>query len=127
MEEKEFNYINAIPLVDVMLVLLTIALTTATFVSQGAIKVNLPTSSIKSDKEPVVVPVYITNDRRLFINKTEVSEANFKTEIAQQNKDSVIEINADKTLMIEEVTRILGYVQESGFSKISIKTEKSAS
>jgi biopolymer transport protein ExbD len=32
MEEKEFDYINMIPLIDVMLVLLTIVLMTSTFV-----------------------------------------------------------------------------------------------
>ena len=35
MEEKEFDYINVIPLVDVMLVLLTIVLTTSTFIASG--------------------------------------------------------------------------------------------
>lgn len=36
MEDKEFSYINAVPLIDVMFVLLTIILTTATFVTHGA-------------------------------------------------------------------------------------------
>ncbi|MFH0786115.1 MAG: biopolymer transporter ExbD, partial [Pseudomonadota bacterium] len=35
MEEKEFDYINVIPLVDVMLVLLTITLTTSSFIASG--------------------------------------------------------------------------------------------
>ena len=42
MAEKEFDYMNVIPLVDVMLVLLTIVLTTSTFIATGAIKVELP-------------------------------------------------------------------------------------
>ena len=37
MEEKEFDYMNVIPLVDVMLVLLTIVLTTSTFIATGVI------------------------------------------------------------------------------------------
>ncbi len=41
MDEKEFDYLNVIPLVDVMLVLLTIVLTTATFVVTGRIPVDL--------------------------------------------------------------------------------------
>ena len=39
--EREVNQINVIPLVDVMLVLLVIVLTTATFISTGQIPVNL--------------------------------------------------------------------------------------
>ena len=41
-DEQEFNYLNVIPLVDVMLVLLTIVLTTSTFIATGSIQVNLP-------------------------------------------------------------------------------------
>ena len=50
MNEKEFDYINVIPLVDVMLVLLTIVLTTSTFIATGAIRVELPQAS-KSQAE----------------------------------------------------------------------------
>lgn len=49
MDEKEFDYLNVIPLVDVMLVLLTIVLTTSTFIATGGIKVELPKAS--TDKE----------------------------------------------------------------------------
>lgn len=38
MEEKEFDYINMIPFIDVMLVLLTIVLMTSTFVAGGIIQ-----------------------------------------------------------------------------------------
>ena len=50
MEEKEFDYINVIPLVDVMLVLLTIVLTTSSFIASGMIPVELPKAS-KSQEE----------------------------------------------------------------------------
>ena len=35
MEEKEFSYINMVPFIDVMLVLLVIVLMTGTFVATG--------------------------------------------------------------------------------------------
>ena len=41
MKEKEFDYINVIPFIDIMLVLLTIILTTSTFIAQGAVPVEL--------------------------------------------------------------------------------------
>jgi biopolymer transport protein ExbB/TolQ len=37
MEEKEFDYMNVIPLVDVMMVLLTIVLMTSTFIASGVL------------------------------------------------------------------------------------------
>ena len=42
MDEKPFESINVIPFVDIMLVLLTMVLTTATFISTGRIPVSLP-------------------------------------------------------------------------------------
>ena len=41
---KKFDQINVIPFIDIMLVLLAIVLMTATFIAQGKIEVNLPTS-----------------------------------------------------------------------------------
>ena len=45
MDEKEFDYINVIPFIDIMLVLLTIVLTTSTFIARGAIQIELPKAS----------------------------------------------------------------------------------
>ena len=39
---KKFDSINVIPFIDIMLVLLVMVLTTATFIKQGVIPVNLP-------------------------------------------------------------------------------------
>jgi len=39
---KSFDQINVIPFIDIMLVMLAIVLTTATFIAQGTIPVSLP-------------------------------------------------------------------------------------
>ena len=57
---KRFDQINVIPFIDVMLVLLAIVLTTATFVAQGTIPVNLPVSQSASkfrDQKPVEITI----------------------------------------------------------------------
>ena len=124
MDEQEFNYINAIPLIDVMLVLLTITLTTASFIPIGGIKINLPTASSEIDKEPVIVNVFMTNDKKIIVDTTEVTEETFGTTLAQfDNKNTTVVISADKYLTIDELTKVLGFIQNAGFSKMSIKTE----
>jgi len=45
---KKFDTINVIPFIDIMLVLLTIVLTTASFIDQGKIEVEVPQSQSKS-------------------------------------------------------------------------------
>jgi biopolymer transport protein ExbD len=48
--EREVDQINVIPLVDIMLVLLVIVLTTATFITTGEIPVNLAKASTSGDR-----------------------------------------------------------------------------
>ena len=52
MDEKAFDYLNVIPLVDVMLVLLTIVLTTSTFIATGGIEVQLPKAAASKPGTP---------------------------------------------------------------------------
>ena len=62
MEEKSFDYMNVIPLVDVMLVLLTIVLMVSTFVVSGTIPVRLPVASQQQNSAPLKT-VTVTIDR----------------------------------------------------------------
>jgi biopolymer transport protein ExbD len=48
---RELNQINVIPLVDVMLALLVIVLTTATFMTAGQIPVNLAKAAMANDRQ----------------------------------------------------------------------------
>ena len=66
--EREVNQINVIPLVDVMLVLLVIVLTTATFISTGQIPVNLAKAKEAGDRKDVPVVVTLTANGELFLN-----------------------------------------------------------
>ena len=73
MDEKEFDYINVIPLVDVMLVLLTIVLTTSTFIATGALPVELP----KASKSPADIvkslTIEISVNGSIYLNSQRVS------------------------------------------------------
>ena len=42
MKLKKFDSINVVPMIDIMLVLLVIVLTTATFIAKGVIPLRLP-------------------------------------------------------------------------------------
>ena len=45
MDHKPIDYINVIPFVDIMLVLLTIVLTTSSFIASGMLPLDLPTAN----------------------------------------------------------------------------------
>lgn len=49
---SKFDTINVVPFIDIMLVLLVIVLTTASFIQTGLIKLDLPTSTAKAEDKP---------------------------------------------------------------------------
>jgi biopolymer transport protein ExbD len=65
--ERELNQINVIPLVDVMLVLLVIVLTTATFISTGQVPVELAKAKEAGAHKDVPLVITMTADGRLFL------------------------------------------------------------
>ena len=71
---KRFDQINVIPFIDIMLVLLVMVLTTATFVKQGIIPVNLPTAkaSEKNDQQKEVA-IYVNSKGDIYYDKAKVS------------------------------------------------------
>ena len=70
---KKFDEINVIPFIDIMLVLLVMVLTTATFIKQGVIPVNLPEAKATS-KENIKneVTIYVNDKGEMFFEKEEV-------------------------------------------------------
>jgi biopolymer transport protein ExbD len=68
MEEKEFDYINVIPFVDIMLVLLTIVLTTSTFIATGVIPVELPKASKNQEEILKTQTIEIDREGRIYLN-----------------------------------------------------------
>ncbi len=72
---KKFDQINVIPFIDIMLVLLAIVLTTATFVVQGRIPVSLPESQQVEtpQRDTIDITLIIASDERLYWNDEPIS------------------------------------------------------
>jgi len=123
MEQKSFDYLNVIPLVDVMLVLLTIVLTTSTFIATGGIPVELPQAS-KSKDEPLKNRI-IELDRKghIYLNGKAVTLPNLKATFAALDRATPILIRADKALQLQSFVDVLDAVKTLGFKKVSLQTE----
>ena len=72
MQIKKFDTINVVPFIDIMLVLLVIVLTTATFVAKGIIPVDLPSSesATKQDNKQNLTITIKSNGEILFDKET---------------------------------------------------------
>lgn len=124
MEEKEFDYINVIPLVDVMLVLLTIVLTTSTFIASGIINVSLPKASAEHKEILKNQVISIDIDGTVYLNSSPVTLDELKNKMLLLDKITPILIRADRDIRLQVFVDILDIINNLGFRKVAIQTEK---
>jgi biopolymer transport protein ExbD len=126
MDEKEFDYMNVIPLVDVMLVLLTIVLTTSSFIATGAIPVDLPKASQNFEETMKVQIIKIDGKGIIYLNEQPVSLLGLKNSMKALPKNMPVLIKADKSLSLQIFVDVIDIVKSLGFTKTSLQTERSA-
>ncbi len=124
MEEKEFDYINVIPLVDVMLVLLTIVLTTSTLIASGAIPVELPRATKSREQIQKTLTIEINREGQLYLNARQLSLATLRESLQASGRDIPILIRADRTLALQLFVDVIDVVKGLGFKKVSLQTEE---
>lgn len=116
-EDKEFFGINVIPLVDIMLVLLTIVLTTATFIVQGTIPVKLPEAETgERIKKVEEIQIVITEEGKYYFRGKEIKELEgfFKN----LNRESIIRIISDRNAKVEALVKVLDLVNKYQFKNV---------
>lgn len=124
MDEKEFDYINMIPFIDVMLVLLTIVLMTSTFVAGGIIPIELPKVVAEHEKAMKSNIVEIDNTGAIYFQGKPVTlpELRHKTEIMP--RDASFLIRADRSIPLQNFVEVIDVMKTLGFKKISLQTEQ---
>ena len=123
MEEKEFDYINVIPFVDIMLVLLTIVLTTSTFIATGGIPINLPKAAKSQDQTLKVRTIEIDRSGRIFFNGREMTIPALLAELRPLDRSSPFLIRADRDIALQSFVDVLDAVKNAGFRQVSLQTE----
>ncbi len=124
MEEKEFDYINVIPFVDIMLVLLTIVLMTSTFIATGGINVELPRASKNRADVLKTQTIEIDKKGNIFFNTSPVSIDQLKESLKRFQRDIPILIRADKSISLQIFVDVLDCVKSLEFKKVSLQTEE---
>lgn len=123
MEEKGFDYINVIPFVDIMLVLLTIVLTTSTFIATGGIAVNLPKASRSSQETLKVRTIEIDGKGTIYFTGGPITIPELREALKPIDRNSPFLIRADRDLQLQTFVDVLDMVKNSGFQKVSLQTE----
>jgi biopolymer transport protein ExbD len=124
MDEKGFDYINVIPLVDVMLVLLTIVLTTSSFIATGMIPVDLPKVTKSQGETLRTQTIEIDRQGNIHLNAKPLSLPGLKGALESQNRQVPILIRADRNIALQGFVEVLDLVKTLGFKRVSLQTEQ---
>jgi len=126
MQIKKFDNINVVPMIDIMLVLLVIVLTTATFIAKGVIPLNLPdakaSKAIKKDIKRV--DISISKENQIYFNKDLIQKENLAQKISTLDKNSTIFIHCDRDSKYQNFVDVLDALKQKNISKINIVTKK---
>jgi len=123
MDDKEFNSLNVIPLVDVMLVLLTIVLTTSTFIASGVIPLDLPKASKNAAEVTESQIIAIDRQKQLYLNALPITLSDLKGALKEINRMTPVLIRADRTVALQAFVDVLDLVKQLGFTHIRLQTE----
>lgn len=124
MKIKKIEGINVIPFIDIMLVLLAIVLTTASFMVKGSIKIDLPQASAASQKIEKPINITLTQDGVLYINDKESSMQKMLQELQSFAKETTIIINGDANMDYKHFVTTIDTLTEGGYTHLSIATKK---
>lgn len=123
MDEKPFETMNVIPFVDIMLVLLTIVLTTSSFIASGRIPINLPqaSKSVSETNKTAIIELAASGD--LFFNGTAVSPESLKTELSTFGRETSFIIRADRDIALQRFIDVADILKQLSFSKVAVQTK----
>lgn len=122
---KRFDQVNVIPFIDIMLVLLAIVLTTATFISQEKIAVELPEAeNTITDTQKEAVKILIDHAGKYFLGQKPVDFVVLAQELKSLTKDNHIVLYVDKSARFEQFIKIIDSLKENQLDNLSIMTRR---
>ncbi|TKB94592.1 MAG: biopolymer transporter ExbD [Nitrospira sp.] len=122
--DRELNQINVIPLVDVMLVLLVIVLTSATFISAGQIPVNLAKAAAANERQDTPRIITVTAEGELFVNDRPVTDEQLDATLNSHPRESLVLVRADRVTRLERFVTVVDRVRGLGFHQVSLEVTR---
>ncbi|PKU22449.1 ExbD/TolR family protein [Telmatospirillum siberiense] len=123
MDEKPFESMNVIPFVDIMLVLLTIVLTTSSFIASGRLAVDLPQASQNMPDTKEDHSIELGLDGAISFDGRIVTLDGLKAELTPLKPDSTFVVRADRNIAFQRFVDVADLLRQLAFTKVAIQTE----
>lgn len=126
MDEQPFESLNVIPLVDIMLVLLTIVLTTASFIATGRIPVALPQASQSETEKHEDKTIEIAASGDVTFDGARVSMDELESRLAPLPRDTGFLVRADRSTQLQFFIDVADTLKRLKFTRMAVQTRKPA-
>lgn len=127
------DYINVIPFIDVLLVLLIFFMVSSRFTHNAELHLSLPSADTKEEQQRLPETIEITVEKdgsyaingRAVINKKPESLHQALKEVAGDHTDIPLILSADAEATHQSVVTAMDVAGQLGFSRLSITTQHS--
>lgn len=124
---RKFDSINVIPFIDIMLVLLAIVLTTATFVANGQLDIALPQSAAGSQESRAKqIEIAIDRDERFYMDGDELLLEQISTRLQGQAIETRMLLLIDETVEFRKFVELIDLLKVHSLGNVSILTRNSS-
>ena len=124
---KKFDQINVIPMIDVMLVLLAIVLTTASFIVQDQLNITLPetekTRPLPADQVEKSVQIAINAQGQLYFNQQPIALTQLKLLLHPLRRQQAILLKVDRQARFGIFAKVIDQLKARGFENLTIVTQ----
>ena len=122
---RRFDSINVIPFIDIMLVLLAIVLTTASFISQGRITIKLPVAQSSESKPSIsAIEIVIDQHQLIYLNEASITLDDLRQRLSVIQKDKPVILRVDASVPFEAFVAVVDILKAENLQQMTIQTRR---
>lgn len=115
--------LNIIPFIDIILVLLAIVLSISTFIVQGSIKIQLPSTQTQTQKnEKTTIVISVDQFNIIYMNDRKIDLQALDAELTKITQETFIELKHDKESKFDTFIKIIDLMKKNNHENFSITT-----
>jgi biopolymer transport protein ExbD len=124
-QRKRFDEINVIPFIDIMLVLLVMVLTTATFIKQGVIPVELPKAKTASTEDiKKEITIYVKTNGDIYLEKNKLDLKTLESKLSSISKEQIVVLRSDKQSKFQDFVSVMDILKRLKHEQLYIVTKE---
>jgi biopolymer transport protein ExbD len=123
---KRFETINVIPFIDIMLVLLAIVLTTATFIVEGKLDIRLPESQaqVRAEAQLEQRELAIGEDGSLYVDSAPVELSVLGDLLDALDENTPVILRVDAGVRFSRFVQVVDLLKAANLKRLTILTRQ---